>query len=154
LHEHCEVVADRPAFRDAPGRQPVGKGRVPDIGARGNLESAELAAERPALTDSLTRLFGTGETQRTTGHGLELNALVSETQLPAGDQQDVRRFAHNQRRRLLTGWLQAKVPVHLAAVADSKDRHEPGLIVDRINNPVIAGSNPQPWPVAAQRLHT
>jgi dihydrofolate reductase len=35
LQQHCEVVADRPAFGDTPGRQPVGKGGVPNVGARG-----------------------------------------------------------------------------------------------------------------------
>src|SRR5580704_19413054 len=44
LHQHGEVVADRPAFGDTPGCQPVGKGRVPDVGARGSVEPAEPAA--------------------------------------------------------------------------------------------------------------
>jgi hypothetical protein len=44
LQKHCEVVADRPAFGDASVREPVGKGRVPDVPARRSVESAELAA--------------------------------------------------------------------------------------------------------------
>jgi len=32
LQQHGEVVADRPAFGDTPGHQPVGEGRIPDVG--------------------------------------------------------------------------------------------------------------------------
>jgi hypothetical protein len=47
------------------------------------------------LTNLLTRPCGTRETQRATGDGLKLSALVSGTHLPDRDQRDARRFAHN-----------------------------------------------------------
>jgi hypothetical protein len=44
LQQHREVVADRPAFGDTPVRQPIGRGSVPDVGARGSVEPAERAS--------------------------------------------------------------------------------------------------------------
>jgi hypothetical protein len=44
LHEHGQVVADRPAFGDTSSRQPVSEGRVPDVGASRSIEPAEPAA--------------------------------------------------------------------------------------------------------------
>jgi hypothetical protein len=56
----------------------------------------ERAAHRLyLLTELLTRLVGTPETERDADDSRRVDALVSETHWDTGDAQDVRRMAHN-----------------------------------------------------------
>jgi len=87
-----------------PARIEAGTAQIPKLIVQGvgqasdipDAERREPAGEhRYLLTELLTILVGTGETERDADDACQAASQVSETRRDAGDAQDARRMAHN-----------------------------------------------------------